>query len=106
MTIREIANLAGVSPAAVSLVINKKKGVSDETRQRVLSVIEEHNYMVPGQKRSSKPKRFRLCSPNFHLKFLKMKNYLRELKKFMRRKRNTSLMMSKKCFWMRPTRVL
>lgn len=65
MTIREIANLAGVSPAAVSLVINKKKGVSDETRQRVLAVIEEHNYMVPGQKRSSKPKRFRLCVVKF-----------------------------------------
>ena len=65
MTIREIANLAGVSPAAVSLVINKKKGVSDETRQRVLSVIEEHNYMVPDQKRSARPKRFRLCVVKF-----------------------------------------
>ncbi|MEA5014954.1 MAG: LacI family DNA-binding transcriptional regulator [Candidatus Limiplasma sp.] len=65
MTIREIANLAGVSPAAVSLVINNKKGVSDETRQRVQAVIEEHNYVVPGQKRSNKPKRFRLCVVKF-----------------------------------------
>ena len=65
MTIREIANLAGVSPTAVSLVINKKKGVSEETRQRVQAVIEEHNYVVPGQKRSSKPKRFRLCVVKF-----------------------------------------
>jgi LacI family transcriptional regulator len=65
MTIREIANLAGVSPTAVSLVINKKKGVSEETRQRVQAVIEEHNYVVPGQKRSTKPKRFRLCVVKF-----------------------------------------
>ncbi len=65
MTIREIANLAGVSPAAVSLVINNKKGVSEETRQRVQAVIEENKYMVPGQKRLSKPKRFRLCVVKF-----------------------------------------
>jgi LacI family transcriptional regulator len=65
MTIREIANLAGVSPAAVSLVINNKKGVSEETRQRVQSVIDEHNYVVPGQKHVGKPKRFRLCVVKF-----------------------------------------
>lgn len=62
MTIREIANLAGVSPAAVSLVINNKKGVSEETRRRVQMVIEENNYIVPEHKRGgSKRKRFRLC---------------------------------------------
>jgi LacI family transcriptional regulator len=66
MTIREIANLAGVSPAAVSLVINNKKGVSEETRRRVQAVIEENNYTVPGQKRTTgKPKRFRLCVIKF-----------------------------------------
>ncbi len=66
MTIREIANLAGVSPAAVSLVINNKKGVSEETRRRVLAVIEENNYIVPKQKRRTyKPKRFRLCVIKF-----------------------------------------
>ena len=41
MTIREIAAIAGVSPAAVSLVMNNKKGVSEETRRRVMSVVEE-----------------------------------------------------------------
>lgn len=65
MTIREIANLAGVSPAAVSLVINGKKGVSEETRRRVQTVIEENNYIVPGLKRTGKPKRFRLCVIKF-----------------------------------------
>ncbi|NLV57611.1 MAG: LacI family transcriptional regulator [Clostridiales bacterium] len=62
MTIREIANLAGVSPAAVSLVINNKKGISEETRRRVQAVIEENNYIVPDHKRgTAKRKRFRLC---------------------------------------------
>ncbi len=62
MTIREIANLAGVSPAAVSLVINNKKGVSEETRRRVQAVIEENNYMVPRRRGNpNKRKRFRLC---------------------------------------------
>jgi len=66
MTIREIASLAGVSPAAVSLIINHKKGVSDETRRRVQAVIEENNYLAPGQKRGgSKVKRFRLCVVKF-----------------------------------------
>ncbi len=44
MTIREIADLAGVSPAAVSIVLNGKKGVSEETRKRIKKVINEHGY--------------------------------------------------------------
>ena len=60
MTIREIASIAGVSPAAVSLVINNKKGVSDETRRRVQSVIDEYGYAASWQKR--KVKRFRSVS--------------------------------------------
>lgn len=58
VTIREIASIVGVSPAAVSLVINNKKGISDETRRRVQNVIDEYGYVVAGQKR--KVKRFRL----------------------------------------------
>lgn len=41
MTIREIAAIAGVSPAAVSLVINNKKGISAETRRHLQSIMEE-----------------------------------------------------------------
>ncbi len=63
MTIREIASIAGVSPAAVSLVINNKKGVSEETRRRVQSVVEECGYVVAGQKR--KAKHFRLMVIKF-----------------------------------------
>lgn len=43
-TIKEIAKACNVSVATVSNVINHKGGVSEETRARVLRVIEEHNY--------------------------------------------------------------
>lgn len=39
VTIRDVARLAGVSPATVSLVLNNKGGISDTTRDRVLDVI-------------------------------------------------------------------
>ena len=44
MTIKEIAALAGVSPAAVSLVINHKPGVSDSKRQEILDLLESCHY--------------------------------------------------------------
>ncbi len=47
MTIKEIAALTGVSPATVSLVLNNKEGVSDETRKRIQKVVEELNYALP-----------------------------------------------------------
>jgi len=43
-TINDIAKLANVSKATVSFVLNNKKGVSDETRQKVLSVMEQMDY--------------------------------------------------------------
>ncbi len=45
LTIKQIAQLAGVSVAAVSYTINGKKGVSEETRRRILDTISEMNYM-------------------------------------------------------------
>lgn len=44
MTVKKIAELAGVSPATVSLVLNGKKGVSLEKRQEILRIVEEMNY--------------------------------------------------------------
>lgn len=52
MTIREIAKIAGVSPAAVSIVLNGKKGVSDATRERIRKVIDDNDY-VPTQRARS-----------------------------------------------------
>ena len=44
MTNKEIAGLLGVSPAALSLVLNHKSGVSEATRQRVLAQLETLGY--------------------------------------------------------------
>ncbi len=54
MTIREIARLAGVSPAAVSIALNKGKGISEETRKHILQVVKDNNYKVPTARKSSK----------------------------------------------------
>ena len=35
MTVRELAKQIGVSPATISIVLNGKKGVSEDTRKKV-----------------------------------------------------------------------
>lgn len=46
MNIRDIAKLAGVSASTVSKVMNgKDKDISEETKKKVLRVIEEENYI-------------------------------------------------------------
>jgi hypothetical protein len=44
MTIKDIARLAGVSPATVSRVINNVRGVGGKNRQKVLAVIKEYSF--------------------------------------------------------------
>ncbi|SHE97289.1 MULTISPECIES: LacI family DNA-binding transcriptional regulator [Caloramator] len=44
LNIRDIAKLAGVSPATVSRVINNSANVNEEKRQRVLEVLEQTGY--------------------------------------------------------------
>lgn len=44
MNIYDISQKAGVSTATVSRVLNKSKNVSEKTRQRVLSVMQEEDY--------------------------------------------------------------
>ena len=46
VTIREIADLAGVSIATVSRVVNGRGDVSDETRELVQRVVRERGYSV------------------------------------------------------------
>lgn len=65
MTIREIAAIAGVSPAAVSLVINNKKGVGEKTRQHILDVINSNGYSVAHRKEEAA--RFRLMVIKYRL---------------------------------------
>lgn len=45
MTIKDIARMSGVSITTVSRVLNNRPDVSDESRQRVLDVIESTNYI-------------------------------------------------------------
>lgn len=45
ITIREIAEKAGVSPATVSLVLSRKGNIKEETRKKVLAVIKELGYL-------------------------------------------------------------
>jgi len=44
VTIRDVARQAGVSPGTVSRAINNSPLVNDETRQRIMDVVEELNY--------------------------------------------------------------
>jgi DNA-binding LacI/PurR family transcriptional regulator len=44
VTIRDVARAAGVSPGTVSRAINESPLVKEETRERVLQVVEELNY--------------------------------------------------------------
>jgi DNA-binding LacI/PurR family transcriptional regulator len=46
MTLSDVARLAGVSTAAVSLALNGKKGVSAATRERILAILDETGYRV------------------------------------------------------------
>ncbi len=45
-TIKDIANIAGVSPRTVSRVLNEEENVHPNTRERVLKIIEETGYEV------------------------------------------------------------
>ncbi|SEQ84376.1 transcriptional regulator, LacI family [Virgibacillus subterraneus] len=44
LTIRDIAKMAGVSPATVSKIINNYEGIGDATRQKVYKIIEDTKY--------------------------------------------------------------
>lgn len=53
ITIKDIARMAGVSTATVSKVVNHKdKNISEATRQRILNIIDEYNY-IPNRVASS-----------------------------------------------------
>lgn len=49
MTIKEIANLAGVSISTVSKIVNNKdQNINPETRSRVLKIVKDYNYTPYG----------------------------------------------------------
>ena len=51
LTIADVAALAGVSVPTVSKVLNGRQGVSNETRARILTLLDEHNYRRRGTER-------------------------------------------------------
>lgn len=48
MNLREIAVVAGVSPATVSLVLHGKTGVSNDKRAQIMQLLHENGYSVAG----------------------------------------------------------
>ena len=59
MTIRQVAEVAGVSIATVSRVVNGRSDVSSETREAVRRVLREHGYPVSPRVRANKAARQR-----------------------------------------------
>jgi LacI family transcriptional regulator len=53
MTVKQLAEIAGVSPSAVSIVLNNKKGVSEETRKRIEQILDQYNYNNQKKQKSS-----------------------------------------------------
>ncbi|MBT1167070.1 LacI family DNA-binding transcriptional regulator [Bifidobacterium simiarum] len=47
LTVADIAAIAKVSAPTVSKVINGRPGVSDATRERILTILREHHYISP-----------------------------------------------------------
>ena len=45
LRIIDIAKLANVSPSAVSIALNNKPGISQETRDKILNIVEEKGYV-------------------------------------------------------------
>ena len=54
LNIKDIAKLAGVGVSTVSRVINQHTDVKDETRKRVLEIIEQYNYIPNNSARNLK----------------------------------------------------
>ena len=47
VTAKEIAKIIGISPAAVSMALNNKPGVSEATRELVFNIAQKYGYKLP-----------------------------------------------------------
>lgn len=63
--VKEIAELAGVSPATVSNVLNGRKNVGKETRQRILQICKELSYEPQASEQKRKEQENRTILFNF-----------------------------------------
>lgn len=68
ITIKDVARAAGVSPATVSKVINNKMYVSPETREKVLQVMKQLNYVpnMAAANLASQTSKIVLYADSFH----------------------------------------
>ncbi|MBI9109012.1 MAG: LacI family DNA-binding transcriptional regulator [Spirochaetales bacterium] len=55
ITIKEIAEKAGVSNAAVSLALNNKQGVSEDNRERILQIAKDLGYELLSRTETAEP---------------------------------------------------
>ncbi len=53
MTLRELSTLSGISIATISLVLNNKGDISDETRKIVFDLVKKYNYSLPQKNKTS-----------------------------------------------------
>ncbi|MBO4769499.1 MAG: LacI family DNA-binding transcriptional regulator [Clostridia bacterium] len=60
VTLKDIANKAGITPASASLALNGKRGVSEETRERVRRIADEMEY-VPNANAQNLARRSTRC---------------------------------------------
>ncbi len=56
VTIKDIADLAGVSTATVSRVVNERGFVKEKTRKKISNIIKKHNYVAPEPEKRRGPK--------------------------------------------------
>jgi len=54
MTIKEIAKIANVSQATVSLALNNRPGVSDDTRNKIIQIANQYGYIKKNNSRTKK----------------------------------------------------
>lgn len=54
MTLKEIAQQAGVSPSTVSMVLNGKGSVSADTRERLSRILADHGYEIRGKQKQER----------------------------------------------------
>jgi LacI family transcriptional regulator len=66
VTIRQVAELAGVSIATVSRVVNGRSDVSVQTRDTVRRVIREHGYLTGARSRPEPAGLIRIMVPEVH----------------------------------------
>ena len=69
VNIKKISQLAGVSPTAVSFVLNNREGVSEETRRKVQEIIKQEGYIPNINSRRLSMKR------SFNIAFINSETY-------------------------------